>query len=87
MLEQPRMKLEECTVHELTAYIDNCVREKSKKTGKPVKVNVYKWSKACLIQFIKELELNYECLKYINGWYHDLPGFPQDYRVFCFDLQ
>ena len=50
---EPKTNLKECTIKEITAFIDMNVRKTSPKTGKKVKINTFKWSKEMLYNFIK----------------------------------
>lgn len=59
--------LEQATVKQLQSFIHNCLGVKSKKTGKYIHINTYKWSKADLLNLITNSGYALTALQYLNG--------------------
>ena len=59
-------KLEQAKLTDLQKYVDSCIRQKSPKTGKPIKVNIFKWRKSDVIDLIRENGFEKKAIKWLN---------------------
>ena len=58
--------LEQAKIAEINDFISNCLRVRSEKTGKLIKINTFKWSKAQLVDCIRNANYENACVDYIN---------------------
>ena len=71
--------LEQAKLPDLQKYIDNCIRQKSPKTGKPIKVNVYGWKKGDVIALIRNNGFEKAAIKWLNiNVYYNLTVYDVD---------
>ena len=60
-------ELEQATVKQLQEFIDVCMRTTSEKTGRPIKINTFKWTKSRLIDLIIDCGYRLDAIQFING--------------------
>lgn len=58
--------LEQAKLSELQEFVSNCLRRKSPKTGKSIKINTFKWKKSDVIALIKKADCEDNAIAWLN---------------------
>ena len=58
--------LEQANLLDLKKFIDSCLRQKSPKTGKKIKINVYGWRKNDVITLIRNAGFEKQAIEWLN---------------------
>lgn len=71
--------LEQAKLPDLQKFIDNCLRQKSPKTGKQIKINVYGWRKGDVITLIRNAGFEKQAIEWLNkNVYYNLTVYQVD---------